>query len=124
MSNTLSYTQQMLEVLGGQDVLGFIHKLKAENEKLKSEVVTLQASEAENEDWQLAARSADWSETPEELCDYLTYCGDPDEYNQLLGENKELKAENEKLKEENNEPQMIDFYGKRGRAGRSIRTRL
>tara|TARA_R110000737_G_scaffold348335_1_gene381917 strand:- start:396 stop:821 length:426 start_codon:yes stop_codon:yes gene_type:complete len=79
-----------------KDILDFIHKLKAENEKLKSEVVTLQASEAENEDWQLAARSADWSETPEELCTYLTYCGDPDEYNQLLRENKELEEENKK----------------------------
>jgi hypothetical protein len=35
-------------------------------------------------DWELAARSADWSETPEALCNYLMYCGEPEEYNDLI----------------------------------------
>ena len=61
-------------------------RLKEENNKLKEE----------NKEWELAGRSADWAETPEELCRYLAYCGDPDEYNQLIQENEELKEEKNK----------------------------
>lgn len=63
----------------------------AENKKLKKEV----------EDWKFASKDADFSETPEELCNYLMYCMDSrkegeawvfqDTYDELEEENKKLK---------------------------------
>jgi len=57
-------------------------------EAMRKEIAELKEKIA---DWELAARSADFSDTPEELCNYLMYCGEPEEYNDLIKENEELR---------------------------------